>query len=161
MKPKVLYHGSPFKNLNIIKPMAITIRDSKEGPLIFATPDKAYASTFIVSRDDSWTVSGQYQGRYFIIISDEKRYRELDKGGAIYSVKVDGFSTDPTKGIKNKEWFSYTPVKPINVETYPSGLKAMKQLGITMYFVDFNSFRRFKNKLAENNPESAFELLIA
>jgi hypothetical protein len=103
VKPKILYSASQDRNIDTFKPRVITFRDLDEGPVVFATPDKAYASMFIVRSNDSWTNKGQYQGQYYQVISDEKRYKNLDKGGAIYTFKSDDFETDLTKGMKNKE----------------------------------------------------------
>jgi len=159
VKPEILYSASQNRNINIFEPKAITFRDPNEGPVVFATPDKAYASMFIVPSDDSWTNKGQYQGQYYQIISDKNRYKNLDKGGAIYTFKSDDFETDLTKGIKNKEWISKKPVKPINKEIYESGLEAMKQLGVRIFFVNPDIFEDFRQKLKNGMIKKAFGLI--
>ena len=159
VKPKILYSASQDRNIDTFKPRVITFRDLDEGPVVFATPDKAYASMFIVRSNDSWTNKGQYQGQYYQVISDEKRYKNLDKGGAIYTFKSDDFETDLTKGMKNKEWISKKPVKPINKEIYESGLEAMEQLEVKIFFVDPDIFLDFRQKLTNGMIKEAFGLI--
>jgi len=158
-KPEILYGASQNRNINIFEPRANSIRDPNEGSVIFATPDKTYASMFIIPSDDSWTNKGQYQNQYYQVIADEKRYKNLDKGGAIYTFKSNGFETDLTKGMKSKEWISKKPVKPINKEIYESGLEAMKQLGVKIFFVSPNVFLDFKQKLTNGMIKEAFGLI--
>jgi len=47
-----LYHASSRKDLKVIKPSNITVRDPKEGKVVFATNNISYASCFIVPVDD-------------------------------------------------------------------------------------------------------------
>jgi hypothetical protein len=47
-KPAILYLSAQAPNIQELLPMRGNIRDENEGPVIFATPDKAYASTFLV-----------------------------------------------------------------------------------------------------------------
>jgi hypothetical protein len=159
VKPEILYSASQNRNINIFEPRENSIRDPNEGPVVFATPDKAYASMFIIPSNDSWTNKGQYQGQYYQVISDEKRYKNLDKGGAIYTFKSDDFETDLTKGMRNKEWISKKPVKPINKEIYESGLGAMKQLGVKIFFVNPDIFLDFRQKLTNGMIKEAFDLI--
>lgn len=134
VKPKFLYHASSNRNVEILEPRAESIRDPNEGPVVFATPNKTYASMFLVPSDDSWTSKGQFNEQYYHAISDEKRYKKLDKGGAIYTLKPDTFETDLTKSMKQREWMSKKSVKPVKKEVYESGLEAMKQLGVRVIF---------------------------
>jgi len=159
-KPKFLYHGSPNKNIAIFEPRAESIRDPKEGPVIFGAPDKVYASMFLVPSDDDWTSKGQFSGQYYQAIADEKRYRELDKGGAIYTFSSESFETDLTKSMKQREWISRKPVKPIKKEVYESGLEAMKQLGVKVVFVTSDVFSEFRQKLRSGLVDEAFKLLF-
>jgi len=159
VKPEILYSASQNRNIDIFEPRARSIRDPNEGPVIFATPDKAYASMFIVPSNDSWTNKGRCQDQYYQVISDEKRYKKLDKGGAIYTFKSDDFETDLTKSMKNKEWISKKPVKPINKEIYESGIEAMKQLGVRIFFVEPDIFLDFRQKFTNGMKKEAFDLI--
>lgn len=45
-RPKILYHASPNRSINVFEPRREKVRDPEEGPVVFATPDKALASAF-------------------------------------------------------------------------------------------------------------------
>ncbi|HEU5114222.1 MAG TPA: hypothetical protein VFT82_00470, partial [Candidatus Paceibacterota bacterium] len=77
-RPKILYHGSSLGDIEIFEPRAKTVRDEKEGPVVFATPDKAYATLFLVESDDSWTQKVNFEGVHTIVISDRERYEKAD-----------------------------------------------------------------------------------
>ena len=141
-KPPVLYHASSRADLDQLEPRAEKVRDSKEGPRIFATPDKAMATIFLVGTDDSWTHSGAFDGKPYIVISDEKRYREMDKGGVIYSLPNDSFETDAGKGLGELEWTSPSTVTPLTKEVVPSALDAMVANNVQVYFVDRETFEQ-------------------
>lgn len=147
MKPAVLYHASSNKNIKILEPKAESFRDSDEGPVIFATPDKGYASCFLVGTNDSWTQIGRWGGEdtaWNMIISDEKRFKKLDVGGAIYELPADSFYCDLNKGTGKSEWVSKISVKPIKKETCESGLKEMLKNGVNVFFVSKMIFYRMK-----------------
>ncbi len=147
MKPAVLYHASSNKNIEILEPKAESFRDEKEGPVIFATPDKGYASCFLVDTNDSWTQIGRWgseNATWNMIISDEERFKKLDVGGAIYELPVDPFHCDINKGTGKSEWVSKISVKPIKKETYESGLKAMLKNGVNVFFVSKKTFHGMK-----------------
>ena len=84
-KPSVLYHASR-NGIGIFEPRTDTARDENEGPKVFATPSRAMTSIFLVDCDDSWVSSGAMNDVPYIIISDEERYKSLDKGGTVYSL---------------------------------------------------------------------------
>jgi len=136
MKPKILYHASSNRNIKEFEPRAESVRDPNEGPVVFATPNKADATKFLVSTSDEWTALGAFGGVSFAIISDKKRFEKADKGGAIYSLPSDTFDFDPEKGTGDKEWTSREKVKPLSKEEYESGLEAMIDHGIQVFFVD-------------------------
>lgn len=91
-KPQILYHSSPDHNITLFEPRADSIRDPAEGPVVFASPDKTYASIFLIPTDDPWTNISQFNGNHYLIVSDKKRLYNLDKGGAIYTVPSKTFS---------------------------------------------------------------------
>lgn len=140
MKPKILYHASSNRHINIFEPRAESVRDENEGPVVFATSDKILASIFIVSTDDSWANSGLFSNVHYFVCGDKARFKKLDKGGAIYTLPPDTFENDPTKGLGTREWTSKLPVKPIKKDIYKSGLDAMVEMGVQVYFVDMNTF---------------------
>ncbi len=143
-KPKYLYHASDNKGVDVFKPKNKTVRDKSEGKVVFASPSKTYASMFIVPARDSWATNGRFGNRFWIVVSDKKGYLKNDRGGAIYSLPADKFNYSPNKGTSYLEWTSKEPVKPIDKEVYDSGLEAMMNLGVEVYFVDKNTFKDFK-----------------
>ncbi len=148
-KPVVLYHASSNAEIEEFEPRAESVRDKGEGPMVFASPDKAFATCFLVPTDSSWVAIGRYsepgkKGPWHVVVSDRERFEELDHGGAIYSLPSDSFSTDPTKGVGATEWTSPVAVRPIAKEVIPSGLQAMLGAGVQVYFVDRETFERIK-----------------
>ena len=133
------------------------MRDASEGPVVFATPSKAYASCFMVKTDGSWVAISSWDGgkTWYFICSDKERFLENDKGGSIYTFKNIGqFSTDPTKGTGDNEWVSREPVKPVDKEEFESGLDAMLSLGVKIYFVSKDQFEEMRN-----SNDEGFEII--
>jgi hypothetical protein len=152
--PAILYHASWNSTIYEFDPRQESIRDPDEGPVVFATPDKAYASCFMVPSDDSWVKVGQYSVNdphepWKIIISDEDRFRELDNGGVIYHLPSKSFTCHAERNSGELEWTSTQKVKPVTKEFYKSGLEAMQKLGVTSYFVDQRIFTAIKSFDAE------------
>lgn len=143
-KPDVLYHASTNKNIEEFQPRAETVRDPNEGPVVFATLDKAFASMFLVPSNDSWSMIGDFNGVKVIVISDEAKYKALDKGGAIYSFSNKNFDNDPQKNTSKMEWTSKEPVKPENKEISKSAIETMLENGVQTYFVDKATFEKIK-----------------
>lgn len=142
--PAVLYHASPTNNLKEIVPLARTIRDPEEGAVVFATPDLAYATMFLVPTDDGWISCGLLNNVHYMVISDKKKFRKLDKGGTIYALPSYSFYCDLGKGGREKEWVSRVPVKPQRADFYPRALEAMVNYGVQVYFVDKETFTKIK-----------------
>jgi hypothetical protein len=157
-KPPVLFHASRNPNVEIFEPRALKMRDKNEGPRVFATPSRAMASIFLVETDDSWTQSGAFNGIPFMIISDEERFKNLDKGGVIYSLPNNTFENDPEKGLGELEWTSNKSVTPISKEFIPSALQDMLQNGVKVYFVDKITFNQIQN--SPDNGELIIKSLI-
>ena len=143
-KPHFLYHASSNREIEKFEPRAESFRDANEGPAVFATPDKAYASMFLVQVDDSWTQIATFEGISCIVISDKKRFEELDKGGAIYSLSSETFETDPKKSKTGREWTSTKTISPNEKTIYESGLGAMVENGVQVYFVDKSTFAKIQ-----------------
>ncbi len=140
MKPKVLYHASANTNLEVLEPRAESVRDEKEGPVVFASSDKAGVTKFLVSSNDSWTKKGRFGGIHYNIISDRQRYEKEDKGGAIYHLSSDTFELDETRGGARDEWTSRNTVKTIDKEEYKSGLQAQLDNRVQVFFTDKQTF---------------------
>lgn len=144
--PKVLYHSSPNINIDIFEPRNVKVRDPEEGPVVFATPDKALAAAFLVRTDGSWVkigrfTDGQTQTPWHLVTKNKRRFRRRDKGGAIYHLPAAGFSSDLNKGMGDMEWTSRESVRPLKKDAYTSGEQAMKDLGVNVYFVDRKTFK--------------------
>ena len=140
-KPAVLYHASRASDIETFEPRARSVRDRNEGPRVFASPSRAMMSVFLVKSDDSWVNSGAMDGVPYIVISDEERFKSLDTGSYLYSLPNDTFENDPGKGLRELEWTSKTPVKPIGKEFIPSALQDMLKQGVKVYFVDKKTFQ--------------------
>jgi len=163
-KPQYLYHGSSVKDLKIVKPRRISFRDQYEGKLVFATPYRTFASCFIVNTDDSWVKISRFSdnpnkfcAQTIIIISDKRRFLANDKGGAIYTLPSDTFSTKSKKGAGFSEWTSAERVIPIKSVSYKSGLEAMIENRVQVYFVDSYIFKQIEE--SKNNGRSIIQTL--
>lgn len=154
-KIKFLYHGSSNSSLNILVPKAITVRDSKEGLVVFATQARARASLFIVPSDDSWTNKSCFNGVNYHLIADKDRFLKLDKGGAIYTLNSDDFTTNS----KAKEWVSTIPVKPIGKEVFKSGIDAMNKYGVKVIYCDFEFLQKYQELISKDKVNEALKVL--
>lgn len=151
--PPVFYHASTNGDIQVFTPRAERVRDASEGPQVFATPSKALATVFIVKTDDSWANSGTISGVPYMIISDRERFETLDIGGYIYELPPETFTNDATKGLGHLEGTSAVPVVPTGKEYFKSGLDAMLDAGVQVYFLDKETYLWFKNDpshMAEN-----------
>lgn len=157
-KPPVLFHSTNNPDIEVFEPRAEKTRDENEGPHVFATPSRGLAGIFLVESDDSWVQSGAMDGVPYIIISDEKRYRERDKGGVIYSLPSDSFENDPEKGLRELEWASVQAVAPIGKEVVSSALQDMLAHGVKIFFVDQETYRRIQE--APDEGESIMKSLV-
>ena len=149
MDYKYLYHASQKKDIEILEPRAESVRDPNEGPVVFASHDKASVTCFLVPTDDSWSKISQYRSNnhptiYVMCISNERKFRELDKGGAIYYLSPESFFLDEDKS--KTEWTSKVSVKPIKKELYDSGLDAMIGSGIIVYFCNKKNLFELKKE---------------
>ncbi len=144
-KPQFLYHASPNRDIQEFEPRAQSVRDPKEGPVVFATPSEVYASMFIVRTDDTWSEKGRFNEVYYTVVSDRQRFEKMDKGGSIYVLPSDTFTTNETRSMGAAEWTSKEPVKPVSKTDYESGLEAMLQHGVQVYFVDKDIFQQIKD----------------
>ncbi len=145
-KPPFLYHASSNRNIEKFEPRAKSIRDSEEGPVVFATPDLALATTFLVSEtSDSWTQIGKSDGVPYMVIRDKKHFMRRDKGGSIYKFSSDNFTCHQDKGMGEDEWVSKDSVTPLEKTDVESALEAMIENGVQVFFVDKKTFNRISH----------------
>ncbi len=143
-KPEFLYHGSAF-DVEVVNPKGEHKREEKENDVVFATPDIAFASMFLSPRsDDSWSDKGKYNDVYYIVCGDEKRFKKEDKGGFIYVFPGGSFKCDEEIGMGMSEWISVDSVTPIEKKYFPSGLVAMMENGVQVYFVTRKMLQEIK-----------------
>lgn len=144
-KPIVLYHASQNRDITEFEPRNRKVRDPNEGPKVFATPSKSLATIFMIPTDSRWVTSGLHNHVPYIVISDEKSFRQLDHGGTIYHLPPETFEVDLTKGLREYEWTSSETVKPIEKEEYKSGFEAMLDSGVQVFMVNAETFDQIKN----------------
>lgn len=145
-KPPVVYHASQNPDIEEFTPQQGRVRDPDEGPVIFATPDKALASAFLVeNHNDDWMVIGFYSDVPVVVIrADREKFILKDKGGTIYNLPATSFDFDLNKGMGEREWTSRFPVKPIGKKKCSSALDEMVSNGVQVYFVTQSEFKAIK-----------------
>ncbi len=139
-KPPFLFHASSNRDIAEFEPRARSIRHPDEGPRVFAKESAAAVSVFMVPSDDSWSQksswsSGKGEKTIVSIYSDRDRFVRNDKGGSIYELPSDTFDIDQKFSGSSKEWTSAEPVTPSKKTDYDSGLDAMLDFGVQVYFV--------------------------
>ncbi len=145
-KPLFLYHASANREIENFEPRAKSTRDPEEGPVIFATPDFALATTFLVSEaNDEWTQIGKINNTPYMVIMDKEKFLLHDKGGSIYKFSNNGFTSDPDKGMGDDEWTSRDSVTPIEKTDVESALGAMIENGVQVFFVEKETFSKIKD----------------
>ena len=89
------------------------------------------------------------------MIGDIERYKQIDKGGAIYEFDSALFETDPAKNMHKTEWVSKVPVVPKDKECSASGLQAMKDNGVQVIVMSSEEFQVLKSLKAEKRYDEA------
>jgi len=134
------YHASPVRNLISLQPQAKTRPyDFDGGPVVWATPSLPFATEFIVACDDSLTKGGAYGEICYLIIGDRIKYESLDIGGMVYVLSPENF-----KHFRGHEWYSFSPVLPIRKIEYNSGVQAMIENGVQVFFPQPEIFDQIK-----------------
>lgn len=133
-KPDALFHASPRRDLEELRPAKKSFRDRKEGPRVFASPDREFVTSFMMSHVHPFE-SGYSNGIPWYA-AEEDQFRKADIGGAVYHVPVETFTTDPNKGLGTKEWVSSETVTPIKKDIYESSLEAMIDHGVQVFLID-------------------------
>lgn len=146
--PELLYRGTPNRNVSNFVPKERIRHDFSEKLAVSATTDRAAATMFIVPIEDLKVVIGSFGGIHYYVYGGEQPFK--DGGGAIYTLNPEGFEYNPDIGI----WTSPKPVETISQEDIPSGLEAMIEDGIQVFFVDQETFNQFKE-----SPDKRGEML--
>lgn len=157
IKPPKLYHASQNRNIEMFEPRAESIRDANEGPRVFATEDLSKAVKFLVPCDDSWSQLSRWGNAHVAVYADRERFEENDKGGSVYELSSESFSVDPKFTKSSKEWTSKEPIKPVKKIDYDSGLEAMIENNVQVYFVDKKTFTQIQE--SEDNGNSIIRSL--
>lgn len=153
-KPRYLYHGSVNKELKELRPGNITPRYEEEGDSVFATPHIALAAMFLCPRTIPVEI-GIYGDRFVLFAeSDEKTFRDLDKGGAIYTLPAESFTNNYQIGMHENEWVSAESIKPIKRDVYITAVDVMQAHGVEIYLVNQNIMRQIRS-----NPSSGLDII--
>lgn len=153
-KPKLLYHATNKNDLGIIKPFSMSApKEFSHGPVVFATQTVQMATKFLVPWTDSWVNGSRFGDTHYLIVSDEKRFKESDKGGTVYALPPDTFEK-----LNENEWFSKKQVKPVDKKYFPSALKAMEKHNVKVLFVDEKTFQSIKQ--AKDHGEKIIKSLL-
>ena len=145
IKPKVLFHGSPNKEIKVFEPRETkTSKNFPDGPLVFASTSIQFASCFMIEWNDSWCHQIRFDlGPTTLVLKDKERFLKADKGGAIYVLPSNNFYTR-FYGWDTPEWGSKKEVKPLHKIEFDSAYKAMMELGVQIFFVDEKLFNKIK-----------------
>ena len=143
-KPPVLFHASTKNDIETFEPRAETKPAPEDGPAIFATHDKAYATAFLTKWDDSWVQLSKFNETVVMIISDHDRFVEADKGGTLYEMPSENFENAPL-GENHLEWKSVEKIKPTKATAFTSALDTMIENGVQVYFVSADEFKKIKS----------------
>lgn len=155
-KPAVLYHATQGVDIAEFEPRRESTRDPNEGPVVFATPDKAYATQFLVPGDDRNSIRGYYNDIPTIVIrSSREDFEKEDSGGIVYELPSDSFDFDPKQRMGEREWTSRVPVKPTGKTSYASTIDALIENGTQVYFVDQVTFEKMRSQ-----KNAGFETLL-
>lgn len=154
----MLFHGSQCKDLVTLEPRANRTRQNGDGSVIFATPDMGFASIFMCSHDDRWTMSGNFiftrndnvdneklGNIMYFLCKDRARFIKEDVGGAIYVLSSESFTCDENKGMGYLEWVARKPVMPLTKFVYNSTLHTMLDFGVQVFFVSEQEFERARH----------------
>lgn len=155
-KPAVLYHATKGADIDEFEPRQESTRDPNEGPVVFATPDRAYAAQFLVPGDDRDSIRGYYNDVPTIVIrSSREDFEKNDMGGIVYELPSDTFDFDPKQRMGEREWTSRKSVKPIGKTRYVSIVDALIENGTQVYFVDPVTFDAMRSQ-----EDGGFETLL-
>lgn len=148
--PELLYRGSPNKDVSLFVPKERVGHGSSERMVVSATPDRTVATKFVVPIENLKVTTGSFGGVHYYVCGDKPAFREMDKGGAIYTLKPEDFEFNSDAGI----WASPKPVETTSQEDVSSGLEAMIEADVQVFFVDTETFNKIKE-----SPDKIREIL--
>ena len=144
-----LYHSSTNKDLELLEPQRTLSKDIYIGDYVFATSDKRLAAMYLATRGTPILLNTNVKNPQIIISANAKEYVKHDVGGAIYSVPAEYFKKTPQTGLEDSERVSEITVHPSAKTVYESSIAAMREMGVTVYFVSqkqFDEIIRTKNE---------------
>lgn len=101
----------------------------------------------------SWSTGKVGDVLYAIIPLTREEFLSRDTGGFIYQIPGETFSSEPGRGMGDREWASPVAVRPSGVEKISSSLDAMIDAGVQVYFVDPASYEEM---LKNDDPSWVF-----
>jgi hypothetical protein len=134
MLPSVLYHGSTRKIDGPLQPVLINGSEDRvhNEPIVFATDNAALAGLFMAPTDALVSIGFEQDIAYICIWGTPEEFAAKDRGGYLYFLPGNAFE----KRGKGYEWQSRTTVTPQEIKFFPSVLKAWKELGVRVYFIN-------------------------
>ncbi len=150
-RPKFVFHGSPKGDIEEFIPRISMGSGEQYGPQVYASNDLVTASMFMADVGKAWSSGEASNGvMYAIIPVLKEEFLPRDKGGFIYKLPGETFSTDSHRGMGEKEWASRVSVKPVEVKKIDSALEAMIESGVQVYFV---TDEQYKEMLSLGRPK--------
>lgn len=142
---KYMYHGSSIKGLKILEPSMRSVRDSKEGPVVFAAPNFDTALPFILPKGRGFNFGFWKDKSMYLVFSPKTTVNELKKmSGSIYTVSSEGFNCSRMIGLKELECINKNPVKVLKETKIPNLLTALVKSEIDIYFPDRSTWEEIK-----------------
>jgi hypothetical protein len=153
-KPRVLYHGSPNKDIEEFEPRDNPKRN--EPPAVYATPEKYLATIYMHKSAGIVGFTGRDHVPYAVLFGSREEVMRLDQGGSLYAFSSDSFEPNPKGGHGEREWASRAPVKPISQEAFPSVIDEVMKEGMQVYIMDRSMYRQ----LHEAKDEESFNAIL-
>ncbi len=138
-KPR-LYHGSTNRNIETFEPRVSKGSGEEDGPVVFASPDRATSIMFLANVPTAWSTSYFGDVPVAIIPMDRDEFIAHDHGGSLYTIPSETFEPNLGRGMSEKEWKSSLSVKPESKEDFPSALEAMISHDVQVFFVTKEQF---------------------
>lgn len=132
-------------------------RDVYIGDFVFATSDIRLAAMYLATKGIAILMNVKSAKPIIVICSKTEDYLLSDTSGAIYTVSIKTFRKSPQAGLEDSEMVSDVGVIPIDKQVYSSSIDAMKEMGITIYFVNQQVFNRLIKAKDESKILSKLE----
>lgn len=140
--PATLYHGSTVSNLTSLIPQRTLSKDIFIGNFVFATADKLLAVMYTAPKGYAVIMNSDYPKPYIIINARAISYVESDVPVFIYKMSGMPFKLTPHLELEVHEFVSANEVRVDLVESHESSIEAYVKNGITIYFVDDDTFKK-------------------